>query len=220
MRFMVMVAHAQVTVVEFGGPDLESAIPELNSAVGVVSASTGVAPIGTADGGSGTTYRYEEVDILSIEIAGSTVMTTVSAEGTLVASASGYKLSFAVPLPSEGGLSDGKEIGIQDCEFIDETTGRCSAAIVLEAQGITTTAAAFTTTGTALTTVLAAASGAADGGGSNNGDPNSGSNSDNGTGGGDDNGGDNDDTNAATTMRSSAMIGTFLSGILFGALIL
>ncbi|THU92710.1 hypothetical protein K435DRAFT_905577 [Dendrothele bispora CBS 962.96] len=147
--------YAQVTVVEFGGDDLAS---QQNSD-GDISTSIGVTPIGTANGGSETTFSYEKVDVFSTN----GVVSTLTATGTLIASSSGFKFSAAVPL-AEG--VTGQEVVSWGCEFIDQDTGRCSIAVIEEAEGLTTTVEVSTTTGTpVLVTLPAIASADASGGG-------------------------------------------------------
>ncbi|THU92708.1 hypothetical protein K435DRAFT_800267 [Dendrothele bispora CBS 962.96] len=188
--------YAQVTVVEFGGDDLVSAIPQLNSELGVVSASTGVSPVGTANGGSETTFKYEEIDVFSTD----GVVSTLTATGTLIASSSGYKLSVAVPVTTEGVTGQG--VVFQGCEFIDQDTGRCSAAIFAEAEGQTITVGALTTTGTPLPTTFPAIADASGGG----------------NGGGNNGGKDDNAASLSTSKNVIGIAGTIITGILLGSL--
>ncbi|THU92707.1 hypothetical protein K435DRAFT_800265 [Dendrothele bispora CBS 962.96] len=114
--------HAQnaVTIVPFGDGQAEADLSNfLTGDLGIMSVSPEVVPIGTADGGSETTYQYQEVDI----VTGSAGTNTVTATGELIASASGFYISFTAPVPTGSGAGF---IVAEQCSFVDASTGGCS----------------------------------------------------------------------------------------------
>ncbi|THV01329.1 hypothetical protein K435DRAFT_853886 [Dendrothele bispora CBS 962.96] len=154
----ILPGYAQLTVVNFGGSDLDTVNGfQQASQVGAVSISQGVSPIGTASDGSETTFQYDQSFVISTRVNNQDLVATVTGEGTIIASASGYKMSVVDPLPTEVGVA-GAQIGLdQECDFIDQNTGRCSVALNIEVGG-QSTGSALVTTGTAHPTVYPALS--------------------------------------------------------------
>ncbi|KAK7457181.1 hypothetical protein VKT23_010529 [Stygiomarasmius scandens] len=127
--------------------------------------------IGTADDGSETTYLYSEVDVFTatLNLDSETVTTTVtfSPEGTLVASASGFRLVIGVPSDVGSGALSTAAVeqlispqGKINCTYIDETSGQCivegfaATNPPLDFGGTLTTAVTTTMTGSVRTGFL------------------------------------------------------------------
>jgi hypothetical protein len=126
LTFLNSLVNSQetLTLVDFG--DFS------NGGDGRISASIQrFVPVGTANGGSETTFAFEEVDVFSTtDSNGSpTYPTRLYSQGTVIASASGFQVSFTVAaIPTE--IAQGERESIA-CSSINSGGGECTRELVV-----------------------------------------------------------------------------------------
>ncbi|KAK7457822.1 hypothetical protein VKT23_010165 [Stygiomarasmius scandens] len=152
--FISLSVYAQdaLTIIPFGGDQStdQNAAQLANflySDLGLVSVSPEVVPIGTADGGSETTYRYQEVDVVTDVVSGTSTTATVTATGNLIASASGFRISFTAAPPTTSAAGFMIE---EECAFNGDSSGGCSFNAAKIDGDATVTSVAVQVTGTGM----------------------------------------------------------------------
>ncbi|KAK7464992.1 hypothetical protein VKT23_006201 [Stygiomarasmius scandens] len=230
-------AQDAMTIVVFGSTDQKGAeVAEfLSSDIGLVAVSPEAVPIGTANSGSETTFKYQEVDVFtgvfdngfstatltatggSFQFENETTQYLFSYPGTLIASASGFRISVAAaPTADVNGLRIEEE-----CAFKDDASGQCSINEVILDGDTTRTGVTVEVTGTGqpvpipINSALAQSDSASSQESSGSESSSSSSTSTPGPGGDNSN---NADDNAATSGSVSGIniIGMIVFGILLG----